>query len=205
MIAYLVHEGGSSDRPYLFKIRYTFNSNRGSCSVEVIESHSLRGALPCLPTSDGIESLTWKVGTSNPAVFYVGLEDTGRVYEITSKGESNGNVCFDGGIDKDGISSLVHDGKYIWSVFGEDSKLAVIDPARGGCSLAVIDIPTQDWDTEGLVIDFENNLMYRAVDEQGGSDPSIVAVYDFVYNLENKECMSGIPRRSCTDFRLCDR
>lgn len=45
MIAYLVHEGGSSGRPYLFKIRYTFNSNRGICSVEVIESHSLRGAL----------------------------------------------------------------------------------------------------------------------------------------------------------------
>lgn len=74
--------------------------------MEVIESHSLRGALPCLPTSDGIESLTWKVGTSNPAVFYVGLEDTRRVYEITSSGESNGTVCFDGGIGKDGIASI---------------------------------------------------------------------------------------------------
>ena len=127
--------------------------------TSLVESHSLRGALPCLTTSDGIESLTWKVGTSNPAVFYVGVEDTGRIYEITSDGNSNGDVCFDGGMGRDGISSLVHDGTYLWSVFGEDSKLAVVDPDRGGCSLAVIHIPTQYWDTEGLVIDFENNLI----------------------------------------------
>lgn len=104
-IAYIVHEGGVDDRPYLYKVRYTFNSNLGSCSVQLIESHSLRGALPCLPTSDGIESLTWKVGTYNPAVFYVGIEDTGRLYEITENGDSNGDVCFDGGIGRDGISA----------------------------------------------------------------------------------------------------
>ena len=98
-----------------------------------------------------------------------------------------------------------HDGNYLWSSFGEDGKLAVIDPNQNGCTLAVIDIPTQDWDTEGIVIDFENDTMYRAVDEGGDSDPSIVAVYDFVYNLDNKECMSGTRWRSCTGFRLCDR
>jgi len=26
-IAYLVHEGSDDDRPYLYKIRYTYNSN----------------------------------------------------------------------------------------------------------------------------------------------------------------------------------
>ena len=203
-IAYLVHEGANDDRPYLYKVRYTYNSNLGSCSVELVESHSLRGALPCLPDSNGIESLTWKVGTSNPAVFYVGIQDTGRLYEITSDGESNGDVCFESGIGRDDISGSYHDGTYLWSVFGEEGKLAVIDPARGGCTLAVIDIPRQ-WDTEGLVIDFENDLMYLAVDEQGGSDPSIVAVYDFTYNLDNKECISDIPLRSCTGFILCGR
>jgi len=204
-IAYLVHEGGDDDRPYLYKIRYTYNPNLDSCSVELVESHSLRGALPCLTTSDGIESLTWKVGTSNPAVFYVGIQDTGRVYDITSDGSSNGDVCFESGIGRDDISGSYHDGTYLWSVFGEEGELAVIDPARGGCTLAVIDIPTQ-WDTEGLVIDFENDLMYLAVDEQGGSDPSIVAVYDFTYNVDNKECISNMmPRRSCTGFRLCSR
>ena len=109
-IAYIVHEGGDDDRPYLYKykVRYTFNSNLGtSCSVQLIESHSLRGALPCLPTSDGIESLTWKVGTYNPAVFYVGIDDTGRLYEITENGDSNGDVCFDEGIGRDGISGHV--------------------------------------------------------------------------------------------------
>ena len=46
--------------------------------------------------------------------------------------------------------------------------------------------------------------MYLAFDEGGGSDPSIVEVYDFAYNLDNKECMKGtVPRISCTDFRLC--
>lgn len=205
-IAYLIHEGADDDRPYLYKIGYTYNSDLGSCSVQLVESYSLRGALPCLTTSDGIESLTWKVGTSNPAVFYVGVEDTGRIYEITSDGNSNGDVCFDGGMGRDGISSLVHDGTYLWSVFGEDGKLAVIDPARDGCTLAVIDIPRQGWDTEGLVIDFENNLMYRAVDEGGDSDPSIVAVYDFTYNIENKECISDMmPLRSCSGFTLCGR
>ena len=84
-IAYLVHEGSDDDRPYLYKIRYTYNPNLGSCSVELVESHSLRGAL-CLTTSDGIESLTWKVGTSNPAVFYVGVEDTGRIMKSHQTG-----------------------------------------------------------------------------------------------------------------------
>ena len=187
-IAHLVHEGADDDQPYLYKIRYTYNSNLGTCSVQLVESHSLRGALPCLPDSNGIESLTWKVGTSNPAVFYVGIQDTGRVYEITSDGESNGGVCFDGGIGRDDISGSYHDGKYLYSVFGEDGQLAVIDPSGGGCTLAVIDIPgTQDYDNEGLVIDFENNLMYLAFDEGGGSDPSIVEVYDFAYNLDNKD------------------
>jgi len=125
------------------------------------------------------------------------------VYEITSNGNSNGDVCYESGIGRDDISSSYHE-TYLWSVFGQEGKLAVIDPARGGCTLAVIDIPTQ-WDTEGLVIDFKNNLMYLAVDEQGGSDPSIVAVYDFIYNLDNEECMRGTPRRSCTGFRLCSR
>ena len=158
-IAYIVHEGGDDDRPYLYKVRYTFNSNLGSCScsVQLIESHSLRGGLPCLPTSDGIESLTWKVGTYNPAVFYVGIDDTGRLYEITENGDSNGDVCFDGGKGRDGITGTYHDGNYLCSSFGEDGKLAVIDPNQNGCTLAVIDIPTQDWDTEGIgiVIDLE--------------------------------------------------
>ena len=63
----------------------------------------------------------------------------------------------------------------------------------------------QGWDTEGLVIDFENSLMYRAVDEGGDSEPSIVAVYDFIYSLENEACISGTPLRSCTGFTLCIR
>jgi len=47
--------------------------------------------------------------------------------------------------------------------------------------------------------------MYQAVDEGGDSDPSIVAVYDFTYNIDNKDCMSGTPLRSCTGVTLCGR
>lgn len=30
-----------------------------------------------------------------------------------------------------------HDGNYLWSSFGEDGKLAVIDPNQNGCTLAI--------------------------------------------------------------------
>ena len=55
--AYLIHEGGNTDEPYLHKIQYTYDSNSGQCSVTLVKSSTLFGALPCFDTSNGIESL----------------------------------------------------------------------------------------------------------------------------------------------------
>ena len=72
------------------------------------------------------------------------------------------------------------------------------------CTLAVIDIPTQDWDTEGIVIDLENDTSIVPLMKE----VRVIQVswrFMTLYNLDNKECISGTRWRSCTGFRLCDR
>jgi len=198
MQAYIVHEGSKDEEPYLFKIKYTYDATLGTCSIDVIDSTSLYWALPCLTDSNGIESLTWKEGTTNPAQFYAGLQDTGKLYEVSSDGTGNGR-CHDGGLGIDDLSASSYDGRYLWSFYGETGKIVVIDPERNDCTLATYDMPSE-YDKEGLTIDKEHGLAYVAVDETGGNNPSLVAVHNFTYptNLETATCIkSGSSMRVC--------
>jgi len=198
MQAYIVHEGNKDEEPYLFKIKYTYDSTLGTCSIDVIDSTSLYWALPCLTDSNGIESLTWKEGTTNPAQFYAGLQDTGKLYEVSSDGTGNGR-CHDGGLGIDDLSASSYDGRYLWSFYGETGKIVVIDPERNDCTLATYDMPSE-YDKEGLTLDKERGLAYVAVDETGGNNPSLVAVHNFTYptNLETAACIkSGSSMRVC--------
>ena len=198
MQAYIVHEGSKDEEPYLFKIKYTYDSTLGTCSIDVIDSTSLYWALPCLTDSNGIESLTWKEGTTKPAQFYAGLQDTGKLYEISSDGTGNGR-CHDGGLGVDDLSASSYDGRYLWSFYGETGKIVVIDPERNDCTLATYDMPSE-YDKEGLTLDKERGLAYVAVDETGGNNPSLVAVHNFTYpqNLETATCI-----KSGSNMRVC--
>ena len=198
MQAYIVHEGSKDEEPYLFKIKYTYDSTLGTCSIDVIDSTSLYWALPCLTDSNGIESLTWKEGTTNPAQFYAGLQDTGKLYEVSSDGTGNGR-CHDGGLGIDDLSASSYDGRYLWSFYGETGKIVVIDPERNDCTLATYDMPSE-YDKEGLTLDKERGLAYVAVDETGGNNPSLVAVHNFTYpaNLETATCI-----KSGSNMRVC--
>mmetsp|Transcript_3864 Transcript_3864/g.8618 ORF Transcript_3864/g.8618 Transcript_3864/m.8618 type:complete len:257 (+) Transcript_3864:3775-4545(+) len=209
MYAYVVHEGSDDEEPYLFKIKYTYDSNAGTCSASVVESESksLFGAIPCLTGSNGIESLSLKTQSSStdPAVFFVGIQDTGKVYEITSDGLSKGpDYCYEGGLPGvNDFSSSSYDGKYLWSFHGEENKIVVIDPIRD-CPLATYDMAFQmmDKDKEGFTFDVENGLIYVAFDEGGGRDPIVVAAINFTYptGLDASEC---IPQESCRGFTVC--
>lgn len=206
MQAYIVYEGSSEDEPLLFKIRYTYDSSVGSCSVAVGDTVSLFHALPCLPGSNGIESLTWKETNRNGvATFFVGVQDTGKVYEVTSEGKSNGGRCYDRGLGMTDLSASSYDGKYLWSFYGERGELTVIDPSRENCQLPVYDVFSPTWDKEGIVIDFQRGNMYVAVDE-GEDDPSFVAVYNFTYptNLEDDIVCVGKKRyQTCSGYLNC--
>lgn len=201
--AYVVHEGSDDDEPYLFKLQYEYDNN-GGCSITSIERTSLLGSIPCLTDSNGIESLGLKTPSSesNPAVFFAGVQDTGKVYEITSDGWSNGpQACYDAGIGKEDVAATAYDGQYLWSFLADEDTLAVVDPIQY-CTVAVYEM-TIPMDQEGLVIDVENSLMYAASDEQGDS-PSLVAVYNLTYP-EIGECLDEYGFvGSCTGFEVCD-
>lgn len=201
MHAYVVHEGSDDDEPYLFKIEYEYDNN-GSCSATVVNRTSLIGAIPCLEDSNGIESLGLKTKSSNsePAVFFVGVQDTGKIYEITSAGLSNGpDYCYDAGLGVEDVSASSYDGKYLWSFIDDEDMIAVVDPTKY-CTLAIYDM-TPPANEEGLVIDIENSLMYVASDGQGDA-PSHVAIYNFTYPEDLGECLDA-GAESCSGFTVC--
>jgi hypothetical protein len=80
MHAYVIHEGADNDEPYLYKISYEFDPDADPpfCSASVVDSKSLYGAIPCLETSNGVESLGLKSASSSTdlAVFIVGVQNT---------------------------------------------------------------------------------------------------------------------------------
>ena len=222
---YVIHEGGLGERyeiPYLYKIRYEYDPDKeDSCSIEVVESISLNSALPCLTTDNGIESLTLKSPstTTTPATFYVGIQDSGNLYEITSKGVPNSPNCYDGGMAASDISastySIQHD--HIWSRVESEESIAVINPTKD-CTVGIYEL-LSEYDEEGLVIDFANGYMYLVTDGQG--DGSTLAVFDFVYPTDIEDCMVGEEGddenvqqfsasdsleegRSCDRFTVCD-
>lgn len=91
--AYVVFEGSDDEEPYLFKIKYEYEidatSGEATCSAHAVEGEevSLVGAIPSLTTGNGIESLTYIETTDDGiTVFYTGVQDTGKLYKITSEG-----------------------------------------------------------------------------------------------------------------------
>lgn len=210
MHAYVVHEGADDDEPYLYKIQYEYNPLVGSCSASVVDSKSLYNAIPCLETSNGIESLGLKSASSldDPAVFFVGIQDTGKIYEVTSEGLSNGQICYDGGIGAEDISATTYISEYghIWSFTDDEDLITVVDVAKN-CPVAAYELPSS-LDEEGLAIDMENGLMYIVVDGQG--DGSVVSVYNLTYPSEDDldGCLDDTEGGSsssgyCGDFSLC--
>ena len=164
----MIHEGSSTAEPYLHKIKYTYDSSNGSCSVTLVKSTTLFGALPCFDTSNGIESLSYKETINGVAVFSTGVQDAGLMYEITSEGKSNGGCGYDNGLG--GISGEIYDNYgRIWSIDSKQDQIAVIDPSQDGCTLAIYDIPVESnnfpgdttfpLDKEGLSFDFTNGLL----------------------------------------------
>jgi len=209
MNVYVVHEGADDDEPYLYKINYEYDPDAGRCSATVVESKSLYSAIPCLETSNGIESLGLKSASTStdPAVFLVGIQDTGKVYEVTAEGASNGSYCYDGtgGTGYDDISATAYNREYghIWSYIESEDTIAVVDTTRN-CPVAMHEMPSSRLDEEGLAIDFENGRMYVVVDGQG--DGSVVSVYNFTYPEHVDECLEDIGEyepRSCSNFAVC--
>ena len=186
MNAYIVHEGSSTDAPILYKIKYTYDisTNPASCSITKVAEYSLVGATECLTGGNGIESLALKNPSdgTNLATFYAGVQDTGKVYEITSTGLSNGQSCYDGGLGVPDVSASSYDDStgYLWSAYSNIHRVTVLDP-EVNCELATYytGIPSET-NKEGLLIDFERNLMYIASDSNGDT-PSTVGVYNFTH------------------------
>ncbi|KAL7546750.1 hypothetical protein ACHAWF_010081, partial [Thalassiosira exigua] len=200
-IVYIVHEGADDDEPILFELNYEYDNN-GNCDVKVGSAVSLYGAMPCLPDSNGIESLTLKRPSSDgePAVFFVGVQDTGKLYEVTSDGASAGPNCYHGGLGVDDLGASSYDGTNLWSVWGEEDKITVIDPTRN-CLLATYDIDLPEADKEGLLVDFDNDLVYVAVDGQG--DPSTVAVFNFTFPRRDFGDCEEDQEDLCSNFVVC--
>mmetsp|Transcript_28151 Transcript_28151/g.59448 ORF Transcript_28151/g.59448 Transcript_28151/m.59448 type:complete len:430 (-) Transcript_28151:189-1478(-) len=199
---YILHEGSSKSSPYLFKISYEYDNTNGNCYARVVEEVSLLNSIPCLEGSNGIESLGLKTPSSDDqsAVFFVGIQDTGMVYEITSEGLPNGgngltpcyNARGDGGDGGDGqftdVSATAYDGTYLWVILNDGDTIAIIDPIQS-CTLAIYDGTILPND-EGLTIDIENMLVYVASDGQGDG-PSSVAVYDLEYPNDLGSCLES--------------
>lgn len=203
--AYVVFEGSDDEEPYLFKIKYEYDidstSGEASCSAFAVDGEevSLVGAIPSLTTGNGIESLTYIETTDDGiSVFYAGVQDTGKLYKITSEGSSYNDCCYEPYEGKDDLSALNYDGTYLWAFYGDrDEIVMMMDTENGLCTVETYDIPEADgWDKEGIVVDSTRNLMYMAVDETS-NDPSIVAVYNMTYP-DNPSC-SNIGR-SCGLF-----
>mmetsp|Transcript_5291 Transcript_5291/g.8816 ORF Transcript_5291/g.8816 Transcript_5291/m.8816 type:complete len:438 (-) Transcript_5291:339-1652(-) len=202
MHAYVVHEGNNVDEPYLFKIEYGRNEDSHFSAI-VVDRKSLIGSIPCLEGSNGIESFGLMTASSvtDPAVFFVGIQDNGKIYEITSEGLSNGSdFCYDSGMGVDDVSSTTYDGTYFWSFIDREGMIAVVDPARD-CTLAIYDT-TLPANEEGLAIDFENGLVYVASDEGGDGIPSRVSAYNFTYPSDLDECMNE-GTKTCRGFTVC--
>ena len=219
--AYMVHEGNSGDAATLYKIAYEYDP-QGSCSVNVIKSVSLFGSTPCLG-SNGIESLTWKETIGDVAYFYAAVQDTGKIYEITSEGTSNG--CeYNGGLGMiTDISASSYDGKYVWSFYGHKDIIVVVDPVND-CTLDnTYNFPdasdtTDDFssgqDKEGLIIDVDNGMMYVAIDN-GSSNAGAVAAFNFTApnlgacrRLRRRQATGLFAQASCTttfDACTCDQ
>ena len=75
----------------------------------------------------------WNV-TNVLVTFYGGVQVSGKVYEFTSEGENVPGSCeysakFSDGLDIEDISASV-DGPngFLWSSYGKNGQLAVIDP-----------------------------------------------------------------------------
>lgn len=198
MHAYIVHEGGDDDEPTIYRISYEFDGD-GSCKASAVDSIGLEDALPCMETSNGIESFGLKRG-GNPAVFLVGVQDTGMVYEVTSEGESMGPAsCYDGGMGNTDVSGATYneEHKHLWSYVESKNMIAVIDTVRD-CPVASWSIGT-GMDEEGLAIDWERGVLYLAVDGQG--DGSVVSAYNFTYPKGLDECIDTAG--SCDSFEVC--
>ena len=92
--------------------------------------------------------------------------DTGKVYEITSEGISNG-VCYDGGLAVDDISASTYNihTKQLWSRYESQETISVIDTIQD-CTVATYELQSE-YDEEGLVIDWEKGYMYIVTDGQG--------------------------------------
>lgn len=95
--------------------------------------------------SNGIESLAWKETSGGIATFFMGVQDTGKIYEIGSDGKSTDGCEYDGDLGAENLSAASFDGKYLWSLFGERDQVAVIDPERD-CTVAIYTIPTDATD-----------------------------------------------------------
>ena len=169
---YVAHEGGKGekfDEPYLYKLRYYYDPSAGECSIRVdSESTSLYNALPCLETDNGVESLALKSASSivdddEPAVFLVGIQDTGNVYQVTSTGKAASSTCYNGIIsgtneldekESPDISASTYNTQtnHLWLRIEGDETIAILDmylitDGQGdGSTLAVFDFtaPTLD-------------------------------------------------------------
>lgn len=203
MHVYVVHEGDGEkdDEPVLYKIRYEYDPDEGDCSARVVDDVGLGDALPCLETKNGIESLGLKSASraGEPAVFLVGMQDTGKIYEVTSEGESHSPRCYDGGMGGDNVSGAMYntEHRHLWSYAEGSNAIAVVDTVRG-CTVAEYQIGTR-LDEEGLAIDWERGRLYLAVD--GQDDSSVVSVYHFTYPGGLDKCLDD--GGSCDDFRTC--
>ena len=206
--AYVVFERSDDEEPYLFKIKYEYEidaSGEATCSAHAVDAVSLVGAIPSLTTSNGIESLTYiKTIDDGISIFYAGVQDTGKLYKITSEGNSYNDCCYEPYEGKDDLSALNYDGTYLWAFYGDrDEIVMMMDTENGLCTVETYDIPEADgWDKEGIVVDSTRNLMYMAVDETSDY-PSIVAVYNMTYpDTPSCDSSSNIGR-SCDASLVC--
>ena len=211
-VAYAVHEGSSTEAPYLHKISYTYVPGAGAgvvtCTAEVIESINLYGALPCLPGGNGVESLAYKESSygaeEGVGVFFVGLQDTGVVYEITSSGLANGPTCYDGGLGGvDGISGSFYEEttEILWSVYDNQDSFVAINTTKDCSLLAEGTLQTNE---EGLAIDFATGNMYIASDEGNNNGPSFVSIHTWLSSTSSDCCGDGVCEGS-EDCSSCPR
>ena len=121
----------------------------------VVDSKSLYGAIPCFDQKvDDIESLELESESTDPdpAVFFVGVQVTRKIYEIISEGLSNEpDSCYDAGLGVGDISSTAYDGRYIWRILDGGNQITVFDPAED-YTRAIYDTAFTA-NKEGLIVD----------------------------------------------------
>lgn len=176
----VVHEDSKCNEPHMFKIKCEYYNN-GNCDATVVESKSFLGAIPCLEEYDGIKSLRLKTASSAtaPAVFFIGIQDTGKVHETTSKGFSNGpDTCYNAELGVEDVSASTYDGTHLWSFIDAKDTMVVVDPMQH-CTVATY-AATVPANEEYFAIDFKNSLMYVAIDKAGDA-PGHIMAYNFTY------------------------